>query len=267
MNSINTILRLQVLPYLKHLTLMLCFPFWGLRYPSRRRRFLQFFRTGWHAVPVISLNDLVPASLDENETLQVKALGPKQHNCSVMELLVIACVAKSVGAKKAYEIGTYDGRSTLALACNLQDGGHVYTLNLPEDFLEQEKADPSSKDHQLSRKVRSGERFLSMPEKSVITQCWGNSLEYDAGEHAPYDLIFIDGGHDYEVVRHDTGEALRLIDRRNGAILWHDATKFGVGQYLAELVRQGHPIYRIDGTQVAVMRFKSGEPVTFEYAF
>ena len=45
----------------------------------------------------------------------------------------------------------------------------------------------------------------------------------------------IDGGHGYNVVKSDTENALRMINRDRGVIIWHDAVDYGVGEYLPEL--------------------------------
>jgi len=37
-----------------------------------------------------------------------------------------------------------------------------------------------------------------------------------------FDLIFIDGSHTQEYVKNDTELALRLVQKNNGIILWHD---------------------------------------------
>jgi predicted O-methyltransferase YrrM len=85
-------------------------------------------------------------------------------------------------------------------------------------------------------------------------------LEFSDDSNAPFDLIFIDGGHSYEVVKHDSFEAIRLINKQNGIILWHDATSFGVGKWLPELKKKGYPLYRIEGTNMALLWYMSGVP-------
>ena len=114
--------------------------------------------------------------------------------------------------------------------------GFVYTLNIPPT----EDRD-GSVDVQLSTKVRSGARFLEHPARERIEQLWGDSRTFDFTPYHGMQLIFIDGAHDAPSVRRDTETALKLIDRNNGAIVWHDATRYGVGKVLPELVANGFP--------------------------
>lgn len=92
----------------------------------------------------------------------------------------------------------------------------------------------------------------------------GSSLEFSAEDNAPYDLIFIDGGHGYKEVKHDSEEALKFVNRENGIILWHDATSFGVGEWLPDLRKSLPHIYRIEGTDIAIARFIDGAPIDFD---
>ena len=76
------------------------------------------------------------------------------------------------------------------------------------------------------------------------------------------DLIVIDGGHGYDVVKSDTENALRIINRERGVIIWHDAVDYGVGQYLPKLAL---PLSIIDGTVLALLVFDAGQPIDLAY--
>jgi hypothetical protein len=109
--------------------------------------------------------------------------------------------------------------------------------------------------------VRSGERARA-PEVERIVQIFSDSTKLDFNQFGVVDLIVIDGGHGYDVVKSDTENALRIINRERGAIIWHDAVDYGVGQYLPELEL---PVSIIDGTVLAVLFFDSGQPVDLAY--
>jgi predicted O-methyltransferase YrrM len=169
-----------------------------------------------------------------------------------MELLVIAALAEECGAKIAFEIGTADGRTTLNIADNIAAGGTVYTLNLP---LEQDRG-------HLQR-VPIGHHFLGRRSRGEIRQLWGDSKTFD---FSPYEgrcqLLFIDGDHFEPGVTIDSQTALRLTDRENGVILWHDALRFDVQRALPRFATAKRlPIHLISNTNLAALFFSKGAPV------
>ena len=50
----------------------------------------------------------------------------------MLEVMVIAALAREAAPANAFEIGTFDGRTTLNIAANLRAGGKVWTLDLPK---------------------------------------------------------------------------------------------------------------------------------------
>jgi predicted O-methyltransferase YrrM len=198
----------------------------------------------------------------KNDDLQV-VLAPvkaRMHNTTSFELLSVCSLLKDNNASTVFEIGTYDGRTTRAMALNLaNENSRIFTLNLP-DATERVSLDTSNVDIQLASKVVSGERFLHTPQQSKITQLWGDSATFD---FSPYynsmDFIFIDGAHSEHYVKNDTEQAIKLIKNTGGIIVWHDAHLFGVVKYLEPLVKQGRqPIYFIENTTLAVARVQNG---------
>lgn len=209
-------------------------------------------------LPTISLDELA-VEIPDQSSIRMHANAPYQHNCSALELYTLAVITRVISPRRALEIGTFDGRSTLAIATNTE--GFVYTLNIPPTDDRQ-----ASVDAQLSSKVRSGARFLDHPQRDRIEQLWGDSRTFDFTPYHGMQLIFIDGAHDDQAVRQDTATALRLIDRDHGAIVWHDALSYGVGRVLPELVADGLPIYLIRGTELGLLRWSEGTPIKFSTA-
>lgn len=203
----------------------------------------------------------------KNDDLQV-VLAPvkaRMHNTSAFELLSVCALLKDSNATTVFEIGTYDGRTTMAMALNLaNENSRIFTLNLP-DATQEVSLDTSKVDIQLASKVISGERFLNTPQQSIITQLWGDSATFD---FSPYynsvDFIFIDGAHSEHYVKNDTEKALQLIKKTGGVIVWHDAHLFGVVKYLEPLVKQNKlPLYFIENTTLAVARVQNGAITDF----
>jgi len=81
------------------------------------------------------------------------------------------------------------------------------------------------------------------------------SLDLTIEDFPPVDVVFIDGDHSSEVVRHDTSLA-RGIVRPGGVIIWHDYQNGGVevAPVLELDKRQGFEICHVEGTWLAFER-------------
>ena len=69
------------------------------------------------------------------------------------------------------------------------------------------------------------------------------------------DLIFIDGGHTYSVVKNDSEKSFEMLNS-NGIILWHDyvpgkRSAEDVVKYINEISKQ-KKIYKIKNTSLCV---------------
>ncbi len=214
-------------------------------------------------LPLISLETVIGQAVSEETTVAVKALSTRPHNCSLFEHFAIAAIAKLVGPKTCIEIGTYDGRSALAIAANVSHDATVYTLNLPPDYLTAYPELDGNFDAALSLKVQSGARWMNQPERDKIRQLYGDSRRFDFSKYFPAQLFFIDGAHDTATVLSDSRTAIAGIDKANGVILWDDAQLYGVPAALKVLLQEGYPVRVIAGTELAVLRFKDGRPLSY----
>ena len=75
-------------------------------------------------------------------------------------------------------------------------------------------------------------------------------------------LAFIDGGHTREIVLNDTSRIMEIIDRTDGVILFHDATRYGVRPALEELSRRGEKVCLIAGTTIGAIVYRDGVQIT-----
>lgn len=234
----------------------------------RLRRTIIAGETLQSKLPLVRLDTLIGSSIDDAAALSLKSIPTVDHNCSLFELLTLALVARATAPKRVFEIGTFDGRSSLAMACNVPADSQVFTLNLPPEPPPTRPDGSLGFDEQLATKVTSGHRWNGHPEAARITQLFGNSLSFDFSPYNPSQLIFIDGGHSESIVRSDTQKCLEIIDRNHpggGTILWHDATRYGVKPALEDLASQGMKIHLIDGTSIAFLQFKNGKELSFDY--
>jgi hypothetical protein len=214
-----------------------------------------------HHLPIVSLSTVINTRLADEDKISLQAVPQHRHNCSIFELFTLAALARAVNPALCLEIGTYDGRSALAIASNCGPQARVVTMNLPPDYLAEHPDKNQVVDVQLSAKVKSGERWMGRKESHQIEQIFANSLEFDFASIGHPQFIFIDGAHDRHSVESDTENALRMIDRQKGVIAWHDARDFGVRPALRKFYDQGYPICIVEHTNIAVLFFESGSAI------
>ena len=90
-----------------------------------------------------------------------------------------------------------------------------------------------------------GAKYRGQPEAKKIKQLWGDSMHSDWKEFgAPFDLILIDGSHDYPYVKSDSLNALKHI-RPGGTILWHDYGSIPDVSKAVDELAQDYPIAAI----------------------
>ena len=135
------------------------------------------------------------------------------------ELAVLGAICMYCRPQRVFEIGTYKGSSTLAMALNTPETTEVFTLDL----------DPSARDthkHGLAiggfPPFEVGSHYRASPVRSKIRQLFGNSFTYN---YEPFlhsmNLVVVDADHTYDFVRKDTETALALL-APSGIILWDD---------------------------------------------
>lgn len=201
-------------------------------------------------LPSVAVGDVVAAATP----VVLPEPAARDGNVTLHELLVIAQLVAARDPAAIFEIGTFDGRTTLALAAN--SSGRVFTLDLPADEAGTTRLALDPGDVAYIAKPRSGERFLRRPEARRITQLFGDSATFDFSSwHGSIDLVFIDGAHSREYVLSDTERALRLLRPTGGVVLWHDydASFSGVTEALHELARRGLSLRRIADTSLALL--------------
>ena len=67
----------------------------------------------------------------------IKLLDKKEvdGNISTLELQVITRIIKEHKCSSIFEIGTFDGRTTLNMIANAPKNAKIYTLDLPKDMI------------------------------------------------------------------------------------------------------------------------------------
>jgi|GEM_PF-2620668 len=174
------------------------------------------------------------------------------------ELKVISNLVKKLNPKKIFEIGTFQGRTTLNMALNTSENAKIITLDLPNSELSSTKMDIEEGEIRYVQKEVSGERFIGHSVEAKIQQVYGDSATFSFSEYSnAVDLAFIDGSHAYEYVMNDSQKALEMM-RAGGLIIWHDYTNWqGVWSALNELYQSDvrfKNIKHIGGTSIAILQ-------------
>ncbi|MGH7838028.1 MAG: O-methyltransferase [Candidatus Binataceae bacterium] len=147
-------------------------------------------------------------------------------------LVSLLAIAKAIDAQRVFEIGTFTGVTTLALALNLPHAT-IHTLDLPTQAKGSLRIDTDDAKYMPDHAVR---RVFTDWTKAAarIVQHEADSAKFAFEKLGPqFDLVYVDGAHSYEYVRNDTEAAFRIV-AADGAIVWDDYSRFwpGVAAYL-----------------------------------
>ena len=163
-----------------------------------------------------------------------------------------------------FEFGTCSGKTTFMMALNAPVEAKITTITI--DPKEIDNLSKNERDNSVSFRNIKNESiynkflFTGNEVDKKIKVIFQNSLEFD---HTNYkkkiDLIFIDGGHTYSVVKNDSEKSFDMISN-DGIILWHDyvpgkRSAKDVVKYLNEISKT-KKLYNIMGTTLAY--FKNG---------
>lgn len=204
--------------YLKGLMTM------NYRYASRHPR-----------IPVRSVVELYPEAEEFIIPMEVRKAA---WNITPTELYVISAIALAASPRRIFEFGTYDGATTLQLA-----------RLLPEAELTTIDFSPNP-----APGVTVGARFAGQREAERICQLFGDTTTFNFSPYrGQFDFVFVDGGHEYPVVKADTQNALRMV-RPGGVIVWDDYGNWpGVRRAIEELV-PAYPVVQLADTKLAYLK-------------
>ena len=155
------------------------------------------------------------------------------------ELYILCCLAKTINAKKIFEIGTYEGKTIANISHNVADDADLFTL----DFSQAEI---------IGRFIRDDKRASGM-----VKIFSGSSLTFDFSPfYDEINLMYIDGGHTYRCALLDSENAVKCV-KDGGFIVWHDFFNnkgyLGLVQAIFEICRNyNFVLHWIDGTRFVI---------------
>ena len=172
------------------------------------------------------------------------------------EAWIISSLSKI--SKNIFEFGTCSGKTTYLMALNSSNDTKITSLTL--DPTELDHVRKKNNDNKVSfRNIKNEslyDKFLfsNTSLENKINVIFQNSLDFDEKQLMnKIDLIFIDGGHTYSVVKNDTEKSLNMITQ-GGIILWHDyvpgkKSSKDVVKYLEEIAEEKN-IFHIENTSI-----------------
>ena len=170
----------------------------------------------------------------------------KKH-LSKKDYEALTYLIKKYNIKSIFEIGTWEGATTLFLY-NQSNVKKVKTIDIYDEM----EIAYNNRSHPLQPKEFYG-KYIK--DTNVEIQ-FCDSMTYKSKKGEQYDMVFIDGNHDYEYVKNDTELALKLKPK---IIVWHD---YGGGaipviNYINELKSEGKKIKKYaDNSLIAYMKVK-----------
>ena len=173
------------------------------------------------------------------------------------QLACLALIARATRPKNVFEIGTFRGRTALNFALNVPDDAKVYTLDLAPANRGNAIGATNPADGTIIRESATGCEYHGTDVESKIVQLFGDSRTFDfTPYHRKMDIVHFDGAHDYEAVKRDSEEALRMLSP-GGYALWDEFCNYGdyndVTRAVLDVVPKGEVI-QIENTQLAVYR-------------
>ena len=150
------------------------------------------------------------------------------------------------------EIGSYHGKSTLALCFGAQvSGAAVYAIDPHEHYVEDMNKDiqfgPADNLKFLENMARAG-------VGDVLKVVNLSSFQVAKYWQEPIDLLFIDGRHDEQTINHDTRCFGRHV-KTDGSMLLHDRLYAPVRKRIGELMGSGWTEQEIVA-HTSVLRFR-----------
>lgn len=206
---------------------------------------------------------------EERRSIKTLVPGPRSGMLT-LEYNVLLALEKLVMPRKILEFGTAFGETTYLLALNAPESARVWTMDLDEEGLKRSKFymgpakqeykqfedyDPR-RDWDVAHRVFGKKRYFNdTPQAYVITQILGDSTTYNYSQlPQDFDFIFIDANHDYDYVKSDTLNSMKIAKKGYCCIVWHDYNRTdcpGVQKYLDELAKE-KDIYHVEETRIAL---------------
>lgn len=194
-------------------------------------------------LPSVDLLDLIPGFHEE-----IDHYSFLPGTSTIIDIMLLKVLAKRYEKCCYLEIGSFRGESITNVA-DVANECNSLTLS-PEEMKAFGYSDDSVKAHGIFSKG-----------KSNIISYLHNSLTFDFGSlNKKFDLIFVDGDHDYSSVVKDTQNVFKLLKNDQSIIVWHDYgfDSYNVRHEVMAAILEGTPaqyhpnLYHVSNSMCAV---------------
>ena len=200
-----------------------------------RKKIRIFFKKKIESVDIENVHEIFePIKISENllgpnDNLIIQSFSiPSSYKVVGMtsdyESWILSCLSKV--SDNIFEFGTCSGKNTMLMALNSKESSRIISLTL--NLNQSKTLSLDKKDNNISYRnivnESNYEKFLFSGKEieKKIEVIFIDSRELDTKKYlGKFDLIFIDGGHTYSIVKSDTEKAFEMISDR-GIIIWHD---------------------------------------------
>ena len=125
-------------------------------------------------LPVVDAVEIIGSNLSAS----ILEASIEDGNVTQEELKTIASLVAAFKPKSIFEIGTFDGRTTLNMAAHSPEDCRIVTLDLPKIKMYDTELRIKSGDMKFIDKEKSGTRFIGTPYEKMITQVYADSAAY-----------------------------------------------------------------------------------------
>ena len=211
-----------------------------LIHEKRRRTYAESDLRRDFRLPVAELTELFPGIGGLSVQLTPDQFyRPPSMVLPLSELLTLMALCRYLSPKRLFEMGTFRGDSSLAMARSTAEDARIWTLDI------------ESQGPHLA--------FCGQPEEAKVRVLIGDSRTFDFGPYVGQcDFVFVDADHTHAAALRDTETAFRLV-KPGGIILWDDYVFdprypecSGVKLVLEELGRPD--VFQLGGTRFAICR-------------
>ena len=201
--------------------------------------------------------ELFPEIKERRARVVLEHLPGEGVEARVEVLAYLALATAAIQPKVVFEFGTFRGRTALNFALNSPPECRVFTLDVPQEERSQVIDRSNYADAHIIRRSQTGIDYAGRDVTPKIEQLYGDSTRFDFRPfHGEVDLVFVDGGHDYEVARSDTRNALAML-RPGGVVIWDEFANYGDYHDVTRAILDEVPadqVVQISNTQLAAYR-------------